>query len=59
MNYRFEHNLSCTNPVLHAQSFAHVAHAFLNNIYIGWLLIFQTSWKRDITFFFFSFFFLV
>ncbi|GMY12560.1 beta-galactosidase 6-like isoform X2 [Fagus crenata] len=32
---RFEHNLSCTNPVLHAQSFAHVAHAFLNNIYIG------------------------
>ncbi|XP_065637366.1 beta-galactosidase 6-like [Quercus suber] len=32
---RFEHTLSCTKPVLHAQSFAHVAHAFLNDIYIG------------------------
>ncbi|XP_035545602.1 beta-galactosidase 6-like [Juglans regia] len=32
---RFEHNLSCTKPVLHVESFGHVAHAFLNNIYIG------------------------
>ncbi|KAL4632705.1 hypothetical protein ACB092_04G069700 [Castanea dentata] len=32
---RFEHTLSCTKPILHAQSFAHVAHAFLNDIYIG------------------------
>ncbi|KAK7851609.1 hypothetical protein CFP56_041431 [Quercus suber] len=27
--------LSCTKPRLHAQSFAHVAHAILNDIYIG------------------------
>ncbi|XP_042971023.1 beta-galactosidase 6-like [Carya illinoinensis] len=32
---RFEHNLSCTEPVLHVESFGHVAHAYLNNIYIG------------------------
>ena len=32
-------SLSCTKPILHAQSFAHVAHAFLNNVYIGKLLI--------------------
>ncbi|KAG6717055.1 hypothetical protein I3842_04G078300 [Carya illinoinensis] len=32
---RFEHNLSCTKPVLHVESLGHVAHAFLNSIYIG------------------------
>ncbi|KAK7822538.1 beta-galactosidase 16 [Quercus suber] len=32
---RFEVTLSCTKPRLHAQSFAHVAHAFLKDIYIG------------------------
>lgn len=38
MNYRFEHNLSCSKPVLHIESAGHVAHAFLNNIYTGRLL---------------------
>ncbi|KAL4632701.1 hypothetical protein ACB092_04G069600 [Castanea dentata] len=32
---RLEHNFSSTEAVLHVQSLAHVAHAFLNNIYIG------------------------
>nr|XP_023911728.1 beta-galactosidase 6-like [Quercus suber] len=32
---RLEHNFSSTEVVLHVQSLAHVAHAFLNNIYIG------------------------
>ncbi|XP_062148076.1 beta-galactosidase 6 isoform X2 [Alnus glutinosa] len=32
---RFEHNLSCSKPVLHIESAGHVAHAFLNNIYTG------------------------
>ncbi|KAM4114159.1 hypothetical protein ACJW30_04G049100 [Castanea mollissima] len=32
---RFQHNLPCTKPILHVESLAHVARAFLNNIYIG------------------------
>ncbi|XP_050256859.1 beta-galactosidase 6-like [Quercus robur] len=32
---RFQHNLPCTEPILHVESLAHVARAFLNNIYIG------------------------
>nr|KYP61873.1 Beta-galactosidase 3 [Cajanus cajan] len=32
---RLEHNLSCSEPTLSVQSAAHVAHAFMNNIYIG------------------------
>jgi len=32
---RFENNLSCSKPTLTVQSAAHVAHAFLNNTYIG------------------------
>ncbi|CAJ2641457.1 unnamed protein product [Trifolium pratense] len=34
---RFENNLSCNDPVLRVQSAAHVAHAFVNNTYIGGL----------------------
>ncbi|KAK7840934.1 beta-galactosidase 16 [Quercus suber] len=32
---RFQHNLPCNKPILHVESLAHVARAFLNNIYIG------------------------
>ena len=32
---RFENNLSCSKPILSVQSAAHVAHAFVNNTYIG------------------------
>ncbi|KAG5035864.1 hypothetical protein JHK87_010774 [Glycine soja] len=32
---RFEYNLSCRKPTLSVQSAAHVAHAFINNTYIG------------------------
>ncbi|XP_075663025.1 beta-galactosidase 6-like [Castanea sativa] len=32
---RFQNNLPCTKPILHVESLAHVASAFLNNIYIG------------------------
>lgn len=32
---RFEYNLSCSKPTLSVQSAAHVAHAFVNNTYIG------------------------
>ena len=58
LQHRFEHTLSCTKPVLHAQSFAHVVHAFLNDIYIGKLLIqFKHLGKETISsFLFFSFF---
>ena len=60
LKHRFEHTLSCTKPVLHAQSFAHVVHAFLNDIYIGKLLIqFKHLGKGTISsssFFFFFFF---
>nr|POF11220.1 beta-galactosidase 6 [Quercus suber] len=31
----FQPNSPCTNPVLHVESSAHVAHAFLNNIFVG------------------------
>ncbi|KAK1552709.1 hypothetical protein Q3G72_022161 [Acer saccharum] len=31
----FQHNTSCTEPVLHVESLGHVAHAFVNNIYAG------------------------
>ncbi|KDO57552.1 hypothetical protein CISIN_1g0063012mg, partial [Citrus sinensis] len=31
----FQTNSSCTEPVLHVESLAHVAHAFVNNIYAG------------------------
>ncbi|WVZ21205.1 hypothetical protein V8G54_008527 [Vigna mungo] len=33
--HRFENNLSCSKPTLNVQSAAHVAHAFVNNTYIG------------------------
>ncbi|XP_057419839.1 beta-galactosidase 6-like [Lotus japonicus] len=32
---RFEYNLSCSEPTLNVRSAAHVAHAFVNNTYIG------------------------
>ncbi|KEH35626.1 beta-galactosidase-like protein [Medicago truncatula] len=32
---RLENNLSCNDPILHVQSSAHVAYAFVNNTYIG------------------------
>ncbi|OIV97003.1 hypothetical protein TanjilG_16852, partial [Lupinus angustifolius] len=32
---RFEYNLSCKEPTLRVQSAAHVAHAFVNDTYIG------------------------
>ncbi|KAL5555213.1 hypothetical protein UlMin_037449 [Ulmus minor] len=33
---RFNHNISCTEPVLHVESLAHVVHAFKNSsIYLG------------------------
>lgn len=32
---RLENNLSCNDPILHVQSAAHVAYAFVNNTYIG------------------------
>ncbi|KAK7861308.1 beta-galactosidase 16 [Quercus suber] len=35
LQHKFEVTLSCTKPRLHAQSFAHAAHAFLKDIYIG------------------------
>ena len=59
LQHRFELTLSCTKPRLHAQYFAHVAHAFLNNVYIGKLHIqFKHLGKGTISpFLFFSFFF--
>ncbi|KAJ4715231.1 Beta-galactosidase [Melia azedarach] len=33
--FSFQPNSSCSEPVLHVVSFAHVAHAFVNNIYAG------------------------
>jgi len=32
---RLENNLSCNDPILHVQSAAHVAYAFVNNTYLG------------------------
>lgn len=32
---RFENNLSCSAPILVVHSAAHVAHAFVNNEFIG------------------------
>lgn len=32
---RFQHNISCTEPILVAESQGHATHAFVNNIYIG------------------------
>ncbi|KAF3953143.1 hypothetical protein CMV_021383 [Castanea mollissima] len=31
----FQPNSPCSNPILHVESSAHVAHAFLNNIFVG------------------------
>ncbi|KAL5820147.1 hypothetical protein ACOSQ4_023989 [Xanthoceras sorbifolium] len=33
--FSFQHNLSCTEPVLHVESLGHVAHAFVNSTYAG------------------------
>ncbi|ESR45334.1 hypothetical protein CICLE_v10000420mg [Citrus x clementina] len=33
--FSFQTNSSCTEPVLHVESLAHVAHAFVNNVYAG------------------------
>ena len=58
LEHRFELTLSCTKPILHAQSFAHVAHAVLNDIYIAKLLIqFKHLGKGTISSFFLFFFF--
>ncbi|XP_062094078.1 beta-galactosidase 6 isoform X2 [Humulus lupulus] len=32
---RFDHNISSIEAILHAESLAHVAHAFLNGVYLG------------------------
>ncbi|CAL8154372.1 unnamed protein product [Prunus armeniaca] len=32
---RFQHNISCAEPILVAESKGHATHAFVNNIYIG------------------------
>ncbi|XP_024181154.1 beta-galactosidase 6 [Rosa chinensis] len=32
---RFQHNISCTEPVLRVESFGHVTHAFVNGINTG------------------------
>ncbi|OMP01166.1 Glycoside hydrolase, family 35 [Corchorus olitorius] len=32
--FRFQPNSSCTNPLLHFESFAHVAHCYINNEFI-------------------------
>ncbi|KAM5577890.1 hypothetical protein ABKV19_008293 [Rosa sericea] len=32
---RFQHNISCTEPVLRVESFGHVTHAFVNGIHTG------------------------
>ncbi|XP_048335050.2 beta-galactosidase 6 isoform X1 [Ziziphus jujuba] len=32
---RFQHNISCTEPVLAVKSLAHVAHAFINSKFVG------------------------
>nr|XP_011468258.1 PREDICTED: beta-galactosidase 6 isoform X2 [Fragaria vesca subsp. vesca] len=32
---RFQHNISCTEPILHVESLGHVTHAFVNGIYTG------------------------
>ena len=56
LEHRFELTLSCTKPILHAQSFAHVAHAFLNDICIGKLLIQFKHLGKGTVFFFFFFF---
>lgn len=37
---RFETDSSCSEPVLHVRSLAHVAYAFVNGTYAGMLLVF-------------------
>lgn len=32
---RYEHNSSCSEPILLIRSAAHVAHAFVNDTYVG------------------------
>ncbi|XP_075663026.1 beta-galactosidase 6-like [Castanea sativa] len=45
----FQPNSPCTNPILHVESSAHVAHAFLNNIFAGSANgRFRESFKLDI-----------
>ena len=54
LEHRFELTLSCTKPRQHAQTFAHVAHAFLNNVNIGKLLIQFKHLGKGTIFFFWS-----